>query len=106
MEQEFAKDGTKLEWVLSLGSNKALEFLNGNAIDFGSTAGAAALLAKANGMPIKGVYIYSQAGMDRARRAQGLADQDGRGSEGQDHRRHARHRSAHLPAARLGGCTA
>ncbi|HJT05820.1 MAG TPA: aliphatic sulfonates ABC transporter substrate-binding protein, partial [Stellaceae bacterium] len=27
MEQEFAKDGVKVEWVLSLGSNKALEFL-------------------------------------------------------------------------------
>jgi sulfonate transport system substrate-binding protein len=60
MEQEFAKDGTKLEWVLSLGSNKALEFLNGNAIDFGSSAGAAALLAKANGVPIKGIYIFAK----------------------------------------------
>ncbi len=60
MEQEFAKDGTKVEWVLSLGSNKALEFLNGNSIDFGSSAGAAALMAKANGVPIKAVYIYSK----------------------------------------------
>src|SRR5262245_4204239 len=48
MEAEFAKDGAKLDWVLSLGSNKALEFLNGNAVDFGSSAGAAALLAKSN----------------------------------------------------------
>jgi sulfonate transport system substrate-binding protein len=60
MEQEFAKDGIKVEWVLSLGSNKALEYLNGNSVDFGSTAGAAALLAKANGVPIKAVYIYSK----------------------------------------------
>ena len=60
MEQEFAKDGTKIEWVLSLGSNKALEFLNGNAVDFGSTAGAAALLAKANGIPIKAVYVFDK----------------------------------------------
>lgn len=60
MEQEFAKDGTKVEWVLSLGSNKALEFLNGNSVDFGSSAGAAALLAKANGVPIKAVYIYDK----------------------------------------------
>jgi sulfonate transport system substrate-binding protein len=60
IEQEFAKDGIKVEWVLSLGSNKALEFLNGNSIDFGSSAGAAALLAKANGVPIKAVYIYSK----------------------------------------------
>jgi sulfonate transport system substrate-binding protein len=60
MEDEFAKDGVKVEWVLSLGSNKALEFLNGNSIDFGSSAGAAALLAKANGVPIKGVYIFDK----------------------------------------------
>jgi len=60
MEQEFAKDGIKVEWVLSLGSNKALEFLNGNSIDFGSSAGAAALMAKANGVPIKSVYIFDK----------------------------------------------
>jgi sulfonate transport system substrate-binding protein len=60
MEEEFAKDGVKVEWVLSLGSNKALEFLNGNSVDFGSSAGAAALLAKANGVPIKGVYIFDK----------------------------------------------
>jgi sulfonate transport system substrate-binding protein len=60
MEEEFAKDGIKIEWVLSLGSNKALEYLSGNSVDFGSTAGAAALLAKANGVPIKAVYIYSK----------------------------------------------
>jgi ABC-type nitrate/sulfonate/bicarbonate transport system substrate-binding protein len=46
VEQEFAKDGIAVEWVLSQGSNKALEFLNGSSIDFGSTAGAAALLAR------------------------------------------------------------
>lgn len=60
MEQEFAKDGIKVDWVLSLGSNKALEFLNGDSIDFGSSAGAAALMAKANGVPIKAVYIYDK----------------------------------------------
>ena len=60
MEQEFAKDGIKVDWVLSLGSNKALEFLNGNSVDFGSSAGAAALMAKANGVPIKAVYIYDK----------------------------------------------
>jgi len=59
-EEEFKKDGIAVEWVLSLGSNKALEFLNGRSIDVGSTAGSAALLAKANGNPIKAVYIYSK----------------------------------------------
>jgi sulfonate transport system substrate-binding protein len=60
IEQEFARDGIKVDWVLSLGSNKALEFLSGNSVDFGSTAGAAALLGKANGNPIKSIYVYSK----------------------------------------------
>ncbi len=60
VEAELAADGIKVEWVLSLGSNKALEFLSGSSIDLGSTAGSAALLARANGNPIKAVYIYSK----------------------------------------------
>ena len=60
VEEEFAKSGIAVEWVLSLGSNKALEFLNGRSVDFGSTAGAAALIARSSSIPIKGVYIYSK----------------------------------------------
>jgi sulfonate transport system substrate-binding protein len=60
LEKEFAKDGIGVRWVQSLGSNKALEFLNAGSIDFGSTAGSAALLAKINGNPIKSIYVYSR----------------------------------------------
>ena len=60
LEKEFAKDGIKVRWVQTLGSNKALEFLSANAIDFGSTAGAAALVGKINGNPIKSIYVYSR----------------------------------------------
>jgi sulfonate transport system substrate-binding protein len=60
LEQEFAADKIAIEWVYSAGSNKALEYLNGGSVDFGSSAGSAALLAKANGNPIKAVYIYSK----------------------------------------------
>jgi sulfonate transport system substrate-binding protein len=60
LEQDLAKDNIKVEWVLSQGSNKALEFLNSRSIDFGSTAGAAALIGKANGNPIKSIYVYSK----------------------------------------------
>ena len=60
LEKEFAKDGIGIRWVQTLGSNKALEFLNAGSIDFGSTAGSAALLAKINGNPIKSIYVYSQ----------------------------------------------
>src|SRR3954464_2467407 len=59
-EEAFEKEGIEIEWVLSQGSNKALEFLNSNSVDFGSSAGAAALISKANGAPIKNVYIYSK----------------------------------------------
>ena len=52
--------GTQVEWVLSLGSNKANSFLAANAVQFGSTAGSAALLARSNGAPIKTVYLFSQ----------------------------------------------
>ena len=60
LEQEFGKDGIGIRWVQTLGSNKALEFLNAGSIDFGSTAGSAALLSKINGNPIKSIYVYSQ----------------------------------------------
>jgi len=60
LEKEFAKDGIAIRWVQTLGSNKALEFLNAGSIDFGSTAGSAALVAKINGNPIKSIYVYSQ----------------------------------------------
>jgi len=60
LEKEFASDGIGIRWVQTLGSNKALEFLNAGSIDFGSTAGSAALLGKINGNPIKSIYVYSR----------------------------------------------
>ncbi|MDQ1439739.1 MAG: sulfonate transport system substrate-binding protein, partial [Acidimicrobiaceae bacterium] len=60
LEKEFAKDGIGIRWVQTLGSNKALEFLSAGSIDFGSTAGSAALVSKINGNPIKSIYVYSR----------------------------------------------
>ena len=60
LEDALAKRGTKVNWVLSLGSNKANGFLAANAVQFGSTAGSAAFLARANGSPIKTVFLYSR----------------------------------------------
>jgi sulfonate transport system substrate-binding protein len=60
LEKEFARDGISIVWVQSAGSNKALEFLNAGSIDFGSTAGSAALVARINGNPIKSIYVYSR----------------------------------------------
>ena len=60
LEEELGKDNVKVEWIHSLGSNKSLELLNSKSADFGSTAGAAALIGKANGNPIKSVYVFSK----------------------------------------------
>jgi len=60
LEEDFRRDGVNVKWVLSAGSNRALEYLNSNSIDIGSSAGLAALLAKANGNPIRTPYIFSR----------------------------------------------
>ena len=60
LEAEFSRDNMAVRWVQSAGSNKALEFLNAGSIDFGSSAGAAALIARVNGNPIRAVYVFSR----------------------------------------------
>lgn len=60
LEDAFKEEGVGIKWVLSAGSNRALEYLNANSIDIGSSAGLAALLAKANGNPITTPYIFSR----------------------------------------------
>jgi sulfonate transport system substrate-binding protein len=60
LEKEFGGEGISVRWVQTLGSNKALEFLNAGSIDFGSTAGAAALMGRINGNPIKSIYVFSR----------------------------------------------
>ena len=52
--------GYNVTWVLSAGSNKANEGLRAKGLDFGSTAGSAALVARANGTPIKIIDVYSK----------------------------------------------
>ncbi|XBL79496.1 aliphatic sulfonate ABC transporter substrate-binding protein [Mycobacterium shigaense] len=54
------KQGYNVTWVLSQGSNKANEGLRSKALDFGSTAGSAALLARANGTQIKTIDVYAR----------------------------------------------
>lgn len=60
LEDALEEDGTSVEWVKSEGSNDANEKLRAEAIDIGSTAGSAALLARANGSPIHTIDVYSQ----------------------------------------------
>ena len=60
LEEDLADQGVDVEWVQSAGSNKANELLRSGSADVASTAGSAALLARANGSPIKTVDVYSQ----------------------------------------------
>jgi sulfonate transport system substrate-binding protein len=60
LEAELADQGVTVNWIQSAGSNKANEALRAGAIDIGSTAGSAALLARSNDSPIQVIDIYSQ----------------------------------------------
>ncbi|MFC7432869.1 MULTISPECIES: aliphatic sulfonate ABC transporter substrate-binding protein [unclassified Agrococcus] len=60
-DQGWLEDaGYDVNWVQSLGSSAANEALRAGAIDFGSTAGSAALLARANGAPQQIVSVVAQ----------------------------------------------
>ena len=60
LEAALQGQGVEVRWVQTLGSNKALEFLNAGSIDFGSTYAAASLQGRVNGNPIKAVYVYTR----------------------------------------------
>jgi sulfonate transport system substrate-binding protein len=60
LETALKAKGVTVNWVKSAGSNKANEALRAGAIDVGSTAGSAALLARSNGSPIQAIDIFSQ----------------------------------------------
>ena len=100
VEEEFAKDGIGVRWVLSLGSNKALEFLSSQLGRFRLDRGRRGPARPHQRQPDQVGLHLLQARMDGARHAHRFADPDGRGPQGQAHRRHARHRSLHLPLAR------
>lgn len=59
LEEEFKKDGISIKWLFSQGSNRSLEFLNSGSSDFASTSGISALVSRANGQPVKTVYIFN-----------------------------------------------
>lgn len=59
LEETFG-DKVTVNWLQSSGSAAANDALRAGAIDVGSTAGSAALLARSNGSPIQTIDIYSQ----------------------------------------------
>ena len=105
LETALADQGIAVNWVQSAGSNKANEALRAGAIDVGSTAGSAALLARSNGSPIQVIDIFTQPEWAAIVVPGGLDHHVRRGPQGQEHRRDQGHRPLLLPApgARRGG---
>ncbi len=60
LEDEFRPDGVSVKWVFSQGSNRSLEYLNSKSSDFASTSNISALVSRANGSPVKSVYVFSR----------------------------------------------
>ncbi|MGJ7442657.1 aliphatic sulfonate ABC transporter substrate-binding protein [Aquipuribacter sp. MA13-6] len=58
--EEAVGDDVTVTWEFSAGSAPANELLRGDVVDFNSTAGAAALLARANGSPLRTVDVLAQ----------------------------------------------
>jgi sulfonate transport system substrate-binding protein len=60
LENDLKKLETKVNWVYSAGSAAAIQNLNADAIQIGSSAGVAAYVARANGVAIKSIAVFSQ----------------------------------------------
>ncbi len=60
LEKEFETDKVPVRWVFSGGSNLALKNLHDNRVDFGSSSGLSAVWSKANGNPLRTVYMFSR----------------------------------------------
>lgn len=58
--EEAVGDDVTVTWEFSAGSAPANELLRGDVVDFNSTAGAAALLARANGSPLRTVDVLAR----------------------------------------------
>lgn len=83
LDEEFKNNGVVIKWVFSQGSNRSLEFLNSGSADFASTSGISALVSRANGNPVKLVYVVntneaSTLVVNKESSAQSLADLKGK----------------------------
>lgn len=62
LEEAFKDVGTRITWVQSRGSNNSLEFLKVGSTDFAGSAALSAFLSRANGVPLKVIYVASWGG--------------------------------------------
>jgi sulfonate transport system substrate-binding protein len=59
LEKALEGRNVEVQWVTALGSNKTFEFLRGGSLDFGSSGGSAALVARANENPVEVISFVS-----------------------------------------------
>lgn len=60
IEKEFKRDNLPVHWVDSGKGNNGIDFLTKGAVDFASTDALGAFISKANGHPVKTVYMFSR----------------------------------------------
>lgn len=60
LEEALAPLGVTVEWTQVISGPQAISFIQGGNLDFGSSAISAALVNRANGVPIQAVYVFSQ----------------------------------------------
>lgn len=59
LDEEFAKDGIKVEYAPFISGPPLIEAFAGERIDFGTTGDQPAIQARANSIPLKAIGIYS-----------------------------------------------
>jgi ABC-type nitrate/sulfonate/bicarbonate transport system substrate-binding protein len=100
LEHALKDRNVEVQWVTALGSNKTFEFLRGGSLDFGSSCGSAALVARANGNPVQVLSFLFARRIYSARDAPRLRCQNAGRSEREESRGNARYRAVLLAFAR------
>ncbi|NTW69324.1 MAG: aliphatic sulfonate ABC transporter substrate-binding protein [Chlorobiaceae bacterium] len=60
LEKEFKRDNMPVQWIDSGKSIDGIDFLKNGTVDFASTDALGAFISKANGYPVKTVYMFSR----------------------------------------------
>jgi sulfonate transport system substrate-binding protein len=60
LDDDLKKDGVTTHWIQSTSSSTANQYLASGSVDFAPPAASSALLGRANGIPLKVIYIYQR----------------------------------------------
>jgi len=60
LEKEFQPDNVRIRWVYSSSSNLALGYVKADSLDMAASAGVSSVWSRANGNPVKAVYVFAR----------------------------------------------